>query len=141
MCLCLRRFFALRRRGHRRISRLGMNFLRSYLALALTVLMALTGISAQAGMRDAAGQMVICTGTGPVMVYIDSDGQPVSPPMECPECLTFVSDLGLALPVLGHSTLPQQLPRDLAQRTEILPVVRLAAFARGPPELARSRAV
>ncbi|UWR63469.1 hypothetical protein K4L02_11945 [Phaeobacter inhibens] len=141
MCLCLRRFFALRWRGHGRISRLGMNVLRSYLALALIVLMALTGISAQAGMRDAAGQMVICTGTGPVMVYIDSDGQPVSPPMECPECLTFVADLGLALPILGHSTLPQKLPRDLAQRTEILPVVRLATFARGPPELGLFRAV
>ncbi|WP_260088092.1 DUF2946 family protein [Phaeobacter inhibens] len=118
-----------------------MTLLRSYLALALIALMAVTGVSAQAGMRDATGQMVICTGTGPVMVYIDSDGQPVSPPMDCPECLTFVADLGLALPVLEHSTLPQKLPRDLTQRTEILPVVRLAAFARGPPELGLYRAV
>nr|WP_096789541.1 DUF2946 family protein [Phaeobacter piscinae] len=141
MCLCLRRFFALRRRGHRRISHPDMTFLRSYLALALIVLMALTGVSAQAGMRDATGQMVICTGTGPVMVYIDSDGQPVSPPMDCPECLTFVADLGLPLAVFGHSTLPQKLPRDMSQRAEIRPVVRLAAFARGPPELGRSRAV
>ncbi|MEK0164157.1 DUF2946 family protein [Phaeobacter sp. JH20_36] len=118
-----------------------MTLLRSYLALALIALMAVTGVSAQAGMRDATGQMVICTGTGPVMVYIDSDGQPVSPPMDCPECLTFTADLALSLPLPAQSTLPRQLTRDLGESAAILPMVRLAAWARGPPELVPLRAV
>ncbi|MFS4580509.1 DUF2946 family protein [Phaeobacter sp. C3_T13_0] len=118
-----------------------MTSLRRYLALALIALMAVTGINAKAGMRDAAGQMVICTGTGPVMIYLDSDGQPVSPPMDCPECLTFVADIGLTLPELWHSILPRQLPRELGRSAEIIPVLRPATWARAPPDFGSYRAI
>ena len=53
-------------------------FLRISLALVLALVVTLTGhasASAQ-GARDATGQIVICSGTGPVTLYLDADGQP-----------------------------------------------------------------
>ena len=31
--------------------------------------------------------MVICTGSGPLMVYVDADGNPVQAPHICPDCV------------------------------------------------------
>ena len=39
------------------------------------------------GASAATGQMVICTGTGPVVVYIDDEGQPTAAPHICPDCV------------------------------------------------------
>lgn len=54
----------------------------------LAVVIALTAQSAALArtMPDAAGQMVLCTGTGPVMVYFDEDGAPTAAPHLCPDC-------------------------------------------------------
>ncbi len=38
-------------------------------------------------MRDAAGHMVLCTGTGPIAVAIDSNGEPISPHHICPDTI------------------------------------------------------
>ena len=40
------------------------------------------------------GQIELCTGAGPVMVYLDEDGQPTGPPVYCPD---FALSLILAL--------------------------------------------
>ncbi|CRL11797.1 hypothetical protein NIT7321_02667 [Phaeobacter italicus] len=112
-----------------------MMFLRAYLTILLMAALSLTGISAQAGMRDASGQMVLCTGTGPAMVYVDSDGQPTSPPADCPECLTFVADLALGGLPAGWQMAPRALQLDIATVTLSLQPLRLAAWARAPPIL------
>ena len=64
-----------------------MMLLRPYLALMLALLLAVTGaaLAVARGAPTPAGQMVICTGTGPVMVYLDADGQPTEAPRYCPE--------------------------------------------------------
>ena len=53
----------------------------------LVVLIVLTAQSAAAArtMPDATGQMVICTGTGPMMIFVDADGMPTGAPQICPE--------------------------------------------------------
>lgn len=61
-----------------------------------------------------AGQMELCTGNGPVMVYVDNSGAPVSPPHLCPEFA-----LGLLLAVAQPSQFAQKV--DVARR---LPAVR-----------------
>lgn len=63
--------------------------LRKYLGLFLALAVALTAHSAAAaqGSRDASGQMVICTGTGPTVIYVDDNGQPTKPPHYCPDCV------------------------------------------------------
>ncbi len=53
----------------------------------LVALIVLTAQSAAAArmMPDATGQMVICTGTGPMMIHVGADGMPTSAPQICPE--------------------------------------------------------
>lgn len=64
--------------------------------LALLVAFTAQGAAVARTMPDATGQMVICTGTGPVMVYFDEHGEPTAPPQLCPD---FVGSLIVALDV------------------------------------------
>ena len=68
------------------------------LSALLVVLVAFTAQSAALArtMPDAAGHMVLCTGTGPVMVYFDENGEPTAPPQLCPE---FALSLIVALAI------------------------------------------
>ena len=71
------------------------NGLRSLNALFLSALIALTSVSmslARGQMRDASGSIVLCTGTGPISVQVDSDGQPFGPMPICPDCVVGFMD-------------------------------------------------
>lgn len=112
--------------------------LRIFLGLLLALSVALTAHSAAArqGERDAAGRMVICTGTGPVTIYVDSEGKPAKPPHSCPDCVMHVLDavaqpVGLALPVLARSAAVAGQVAALASVQKIL-----CASARAPPAAA-----
>lgn len=114
------------------------HFLRLYLGLFLAFAVALTAHSAAArqGERDAAGQMVICTGTGAVTVYVDSEGQPVKPPHSCPDCVMHVLDAvgqpaGLVLPLESCSTVAAGQAGSPASVHTVL-----EATARAPPAAA-----
>ena len=69
-----------------------MIHLRSYLAFLLVVVMVLTSqsMALARGSVMSAGQIVLCTGTGPVLVDVDKDGQPITPPHFCPDCALTV---------------------------------------------------
>lgn len=69
------------------MSRLMERVIRIYLALMLSTLLVLTGqgLALSRGISAPVGQMVICTGTGPVTIYMDEDGQPTRPPHYCPD--------------------------------------------------------
>lgn len=107
---------------------------RTYLALILAGLLILSGQSmVMASPTDPAGQIVLCTGSGPVAVYVDENGAPVGPPMYCPDC---------ALHVLDAVQSPQDAPVGLSSRPELLSpgtqVFKALAhpvrvLARGPP--------
>jgi hypothetical protein len=112
--------------------------LRIWLGLFLALTVALTAHSAAArqGERDAAGQMVICTGTGPATIYVDSDGQPVKPPHNCPDCVMHVLDAvaqhaGLMLPVIACS---EAVAGQVAALASVQKILR--ASARAPPAAA-----
>ncbi|KIC12316.1 hypothetical protein RA19_03540 [Leisingera sp. ANG-M1] len=109
--------------------------LRRYLGLILALAVALTAHNAAAlqGSRDAAGQMVICTGTGPVVVYVDSEGQPTKPPHNCPDCVMHLLDAvapspaaAAPLPAGHRGASVSETARGRAQQI-------LRATARGPP--------
>ncbi|WP_261397118.1 DUF2946 family protein [Leisingera aquaemixtae] len=115
-----------------------MHFLRLYLGLFLAFAVALTAHSAAArqGERDAAGQMVICTGTGPVTVYVGSEGQPAKPPHHCPDCVMHVLDavaqpVGLVLPLESCRTVA-----PVQETVRVSAALRLRASARAPPAAA-----
>ncbi|MGR3759931.1 hypothetical protein ACUXV3_07320 [Roseobacteraceae bacterium NS-SX3] len=112
--------------------------LRRYLGLFLALAIGLTAHSAAAmrGMRDATGTMVLCTGTGPVTVYVDSDGQPAKPPHLCPDCVMHLLDAVAPLEAqperaAAHGTAE---PEEEARLAAARPVLR--ACARAPPSLA-----
>ncbi|UWQ92788.1 hypothetical protein QEZ52_08660 [Aliisedimentitalea scapharcae] len=110
-------------------------YLAQILALTLTLSLVATGHSAASmrTMSDATGQMVICTGTGPEIVYVDAEGQPTSPPHICPECVQN-------LMVSAEPPVPFDLPQSVAGQAfgpdVVLPSLtafHLEATARAPP--------
>jgi len=106
---------------------------RIFLPIALSVLIGLTGqsMAASRGLDRAVGQMVLCTGTGPVVVYVDDEGQPTKAPHYCPD---------YALTLLGavHSG-PPELPAA-PDRSDLAPdrVARSLIAAPVPPTPARA---
>lgn len=82
---------------------------RTGLAIALCLLLGLTGQAmAFAGASGPAeDRVVICSGHGSSVVYVDKDGQPTTPPELCLDCLTLLSALAAEPPriatVLGFA--------------------------------------
>lgn len=105
------------------------------LPLALSVLVILTGqgVASSRGVDRVVGQMVLCTGTGPVVVYVDQDGQPTKAPHYCPDYA--IGLLGAILPSDAElSAIPAKSQRNMVLRIEsliALPLPRLPA--RSPP--------
>src|SRR6056297_1935912 len=65
-----------------------MTAARAYLAFALAFVLTFTGQSMALARTapDPAGQMVLCTGSGPVTVLLDAEGQPTGAVHVCPDC-------------------------------------------------------
>jgi len=61
--------------------------LRSFISVLLALVLALTSqsMAVARGASAATGQMVLCTGSGPVAIYLDADGNPTSAPHICPD--------------------------------------------------------
>lgn len=61
--------------------------LRTLIALLLALMLALTSqsMAVARGAAAATGQMVLCTGAGPVAIYTDAQGQPTQAPHICPD--------------------------------------------------------
>lgn len=111
---------------------------RIYPALALSLMLVITGqsMAVARGMTSPTGTMVICTGTGPVVVPIDSDGQPTGPAYICPDCTLLA--LQAVLPdqtclAAPSSSQPIVLAPYLAH---VAHAARASAQARDPPAMA-----
>lgn len=105
-------------------------------ALLLAFVLVFTGQSMALARFMAAptGEMVLCTGTGPIAILVDEEGQPVGKPHICPDCaLSFfaaVSDVPDA-PVRPLAV--SDVVYDCAEkRASSSGAVR--AVARGPPQ-------
>lgn len=112
-----------------------MIFLRPFFAIFFALILAVTGqsMAVARGASDPAGQMVLCTGNGPVTVYMDADGNPAAAPHMCPDCLASGFDaLAAADPATeGTVRLPLASPakcKAIAERACIL-----AYLSRAPP--------
>jgi len=88
--------------------------LRPFLALSLALIIALTSgaMAVARGQTSAAGAIVLCTGTGPLSVQVDADGQPIGPLHICPDCALGLFDTAsstpptLATPALTCARIP-----------------------------------
>lgn len=108
---------------------------RTYLALALSLLVVVTGqaMAASRGMNAAVGQMVICTGTGPIVVMVDENGQPTQAPAYCPDYALAL--LGAIIPedVSAIPQVPLEMPALARIRGALISSLLLPPSARAPP--------
>jgi hypothetical protein len=54
--------------------------------LALMLVLTSQAMAVARGTSGPAGQMVLCTGTGPTLIYVDQNGVPTGPAVYCPDC-------------------------------------------------------
>ncbi|SLN42945.1 hypothetical protein PSJ8397_02187 [Pseudooctadecabacter jejudonensis] len=86
-------------------------------------------------MKDAAGQIVLCTGHGVQVVTVDHQGQPMEAVQICPDCaLTALADTRADVKVAVSADLVWTLVAVEQGPHETRPVV-LSPSARGPPVL------
>lgn len=95
----------------------------------------LMGQGAAAGMtmQDAAGRMVICTGDGVISIYVNAEGEPVTPDHICPDCV--VMGASLLLPAMLDWFAPKSAARsaDTPIRSFVTVWLAPAQSARAPP--------
>jgi len=112
-----------------------MNVLSRYLgfALILALIVSAQSMAVARGATSPAGQIVLCTGHGPVTVFVDEDGQPVDAPHICPDCLT--NALASVLPPVGLMVAPVSGGARTIQDTDRAVVLRpdRQRRARSPP--------
>jgi hypothetical protein len=111
------------------------NPVRAYLGILLALMLAFTGqsMAVARGTPSASGQIVLCTGTGPISVLVDENGQPVGKPHICPDCaLSFFDVLADTAP---HILRPEGrvVTLRLEQGRFAQPGQSIPAVARGPP--------
>lgn len=75
----------------------------SAIALALLLVFTAQSMAVARGMQGVGGAVVLCTGSGPVTILTDSDGQPIAPAHICPECtLSLIVAVGQGDVALTH---------------------------------------
>jgi hypothetical protein len=115
-----------------------MRMLTLTLRLCLALTLALTSAHMTVS-RVAAGGLTwveLCAGTEVTTVAVDASGAPVKPPPPCPDCVIAASVL---LPMAVQWQMPDRAATRITRSqelTQLLPAHRLAAQARGPPDLA-----
>ena len=105
------------------------------LIIGLLLVLTSQSMAAARGATDPTGKMVICTGTGPIVVYVDDSGTPVGPPQYCPDCALVLAD-----PVGEFATVAR--PAEVELRLSPLAMIERCALtaearpnARAPPVL------
>ena len=91
------------------------------------------GIAVARGASAASGQMVLCTGAGPMAVYVDDQGQPTSAPLLCSDA-AFHDLVDVVLPQFGAPL--RSVPFDPVLQIAPTPEPIFAWIAppsRGPP--------
>lgn len=112
-----------------------MTKLRAYISGFVVAVLVLTGQAmAEARMMSTpTGEIVICTGTGPLVVAVDASGAPTGPAHICPDCaLALFADLCAPLSAPLHMMLGGERLR-FAPGAEAPTLALLTASARGPP--------
>ena len=112
--------------------------LRTYLALTLSLVLVVTGIGSAAarGMPGPAGQMVICTGHGPVMIYLDEHGEPTRAPHLCPDGALSLLQMAGDMPAPDAIRPFDRQERHSVEHLRAASLISPEAQARGPPDIA-----
>ncbi|MGX0976645.1 hypothetical protein ACSSVY_002365 [Roseovarius sp. MBR-51] len=108
---------------------------RPILALGLCLLLALTSqsLAVARGAAQPVGEIVLCTGTGPVTVTVDGEGQPVVTPHLCPDCLPGFAVVLEARPALTEWRAPARRLSVTIVISDVVTRSLPAGVARAPP--------
>lgn len=115
-----------------------MTPLRPILALCLCALLALTSqtMAVARGAPAPAGTMVLCTGTGPVTVLVDSEGTPTGAVHICPDCALCLFHAIASVPPEVPRTATTTALSSLHPRQDIVIAAPAPFMARAPPHRA-----
>ena len=110
--------------------------LRHITVLTLALLIGVTSVqfAAARGQSPAVDTMEICTGTGPIHILVDENGQPTGGVMICPDyAMAFFAEMSVGVPDLQPVALWQSM---WISRTAVaaVSVPLMTAQARGPPD-------
>lgn len=99
---------------------------------AVLVLTSITFAAARGGSHDTGTNMVICTGTGLIVLSIGEDGEPVEKMLLCPDAISIFAEVfdapEMPLPVSISVLQLKPLPNRVGMGRETL-----TPSARGPP--------
>lgn len=112
-----------------------MRAFRSHIALVLIAVLTLTGhsMAVARGMPTASGMMELCTGTGPIMVPVDAEGQRTGPSHICPEFSLSLMDLVAIVPATPSRPVGKGVWIAPVKQHDIRMIRPIVAVARGPP--------
>jgi hypothetical protein len=113
--------------------RTGLAHFSSLIAILMLLASGTLGVQART-MAPAVDQVVLCTGTGLVIIAVDANGRPTSTPQHCPECYGMISCLVLPSSNPSHSI--RHFFSDAGAANIIRHIGRIALVhpARGPPQ-------
>lgn len=100
--------------------------------LALMLVLTSQAMAVARGSSGPAGQMTLCTGTGPSQIYVDQNGTPTGPPVYCPDCA--LANLAV------FATQPQFLTFEFASTTVEFTSTRMGLQKSSKPQHSRARA-
>jgi len=81
--------------------------------LASVILLTAQSAAMARAMPDPSGQMVICSGATPIMVYFDENGEPTAAPHLCPDfALSMILTLDVDPILISHSGSWSKIARD-----------------------------
>lgn len=103
------------------------------LCVALVLTMTAQTMAVARGADAPAGEMVLCTGSGPVVVQFDAQGNPVGPVHYCPDCALALFDMAASAGMPGLARLWSDLSLRPIQPLPGQVSDLLALRARGPP--------
>ena len=101
----------------------------------LVVLMLITSASLAVARAapDPAGHFVLCTGSGPVVLHVDENGDPVGAAHYCPDCaMTLLAAVASQTPQQTNAFEAQQIRFHMPSQSEHAAQLRTAQ-AREPP--------
>ncbi|WP_415921779.1 hypothetical protein [Tateyamaria sp. SN6-1] len=104
-----------------------------HLLLTMTLLATSIGSASARGAAPAVDHVVICSGHGVSVLYLDADGEPTDAPHLCPDCiLHLVAPLLTAGSAMRAEGMARAVPQYFGRSQEVVPLP-LTISARGPP--------
>lgn len=105
----------------------------TFVLLLLLVVFTSMALAAARGQAPAVGTLVICTGTGPIHILVDENGQPTGGLMVCPDyAVAFFADITAVTPDLVRNDVWSDLWQSHTESLATITPVPLSQ-PRGPP--------